>query len=71
MRRAGVWNPDVKISKVYYHDDPSENPDLEEEWIWDDNKLKELRFRNGDRLTYTYQDDRRNRQTLWRGVCGH
>ncbi len=57
MRRAGVWNPDVKISKVYCHEPSSENLYLEEEWIWDDNKLKELRFWRSY-LTYTYQDDR-------------
>lgn len=55
-QQAGVYNPGMKISRIYYQYGDGEKK-LREVWRWKDNKLIEIQ-RGDERYAYTYQNNR-------------
>ncbi len=57
-QQAGVYNPGMKISRIYYQYGDGEK-ELEEIWYWENNKLIKIRNGHGEEIhTYTYQNNR-------------
>lgn len=55
-QQAGVYNPGMKISRIYYQYEDGEK-ELDQVWRWKDNKLIEIQEGNR-RYSYTYQNNR-------------
>lgn len=62
-QQAGVYNPGMKICRIYRQKDNGEK-ELQEAWRWKDNKLIEILYGN-DRYTYTYQNNRLSKMELY------
>lgn len=64
-QQAGVYNPEMKISRIYVQYEDGEK-ELEQVWRWKDNKLIEIQY-GYERYAYTYQNNRLSRLEVYYG----